>query len=148
MKKISLLLFLITTVFLDAEAQKVWTLEKCLSHARNNSIAIKQAELGVENALLTEKNMRMMRYPNVRGTASGGAQFGRTIDPTTNSFDNQTIGFNNLSINAGVTIYNGNRINNTIKQSKVDAEAARLDAQDASNNLMLSIASALSLIHI
>ena len=142
MKKISLLLFLITTVFLDAEAQKVWTLEKCLSHARNNSIAIKQAELGVENALLTEKNMRMMRYPNVRGTASGGAQFGRTIDPTTNSFDNQTIGFNNLSINAGVTIYNGNRINNTIKQSKVDAEAARLDAQDASNNLMLSIASA------
>ena len=141
MKNISLLLFLITSVFLEVDAQQVWTLEKCLSYARNNSIAIKQAELGIEGALLTEKNMRMMRYPNVSGRASGGAQFGRTIDPTTNSFDNQTIGFNNLSINAGVTIYNGNRINNTIKQSKVDAEAARLDAQDASNTLMLSIAS-------
>ena len=83
-----------------------------------------------------------MRYPNVRGTASGGAQFGRTIDPTTNSFDNQTIGFNNLSITAGVTIYNGNRINNTIKQSRIDAQTARLDAENASNNLMLSVASA------
>ena len=141
MKNISLLLFLVSIISFEANAQQVWTLEKCLSYARNNSIAIKQAELGIEGALLTEKNMRMMRYPNVRGTASGGAQFGRTIDPTTNSFENQTIGFNNLSISTGVTIYNGNRINNTIKQSKVDAEAARLDALNASNNLMLNIAS-------
>jgi len=140
-KKISLLLFLVTTVFLSADAQDVWSLEKCIDYARNNSLAIKQAEIGIQNALLTEKSNRMNRYPNLSAGINGGAQFGRTIDPTTNSFDNRTIGFNNLSLSAGVLIFGGNRITNSIKQAKVDAEVAKLNALDATNTLMLSVAS-------
>ncbi len=140
-KKISLLLFLVTTVFLAADAQDVWSLEKCINYARNNSLAIKQAEIGIQNALLTEKSNRMNRYPNLNASVNGGTQFGRTIDPTTNEFDNRTIGFNNLSLNAGVLIFGGNRINNSIKQARVDAEVAKLNALDATNTLMLSIAS-------
>lgn len=140
-KKISLILFLVTTVFLSVDAQDVWTLKKCINYARNNNLAIKQAEIGIQNALLTEKSNRMNRYPNLNAGINGGAQFGRTIDPTTNSFDNRTIGFNNLSLNAGVLLFGGNRITNSIKQARVDAEVANLNALDATNTLMLSIAS-------
>lgn len=139
-KKLTLFLSLVFLIFQTAICQETWSLERCIDYAKENSIAIKQAQIGVANALLTEKGSKMARLPNANATVNGGAQFGRTIDPTTNSFASQTIGFNNLQLNAGITLFAGNRINNTIKQSQTDVRIAELDGEDAANNLFLNVA--------
>src|SRR5690606_24324580 len=141
--KASILLLFFTLLFVrNISAQEIWSLEKCLRYAAENSLLVKQSELNVRSALVTEKQSKMARLPSLDASVSGGVQFGRTIDPTTNSFDNQTIGFNRYSLSAGVVLFNGNSINNTIERSKLNTQIASLDAEASEDNLYLSVATA------
>ena len=141
-KKITLILsasfLLITGIF----AQETWSLERCVLYAWENNITIKRAELNVKSNQLIEKGNRLSRLPSLNGSVSGAYQFGRTIDPVTNDFNSLSIETNSLSLNAGVTLYNGNRINNTIKQAGYDIQAAMNDLAQAKNDISLTIASA------
>lgn len=119
-----------------------WSLLQCIDYARNNSLSLKQAEYNVALARATEKQSKMQRLPSLNGSAQYGYSFGRTIDPTTNAFLNQSFGFAGFSVNSGAILYAGNSINNSIKQSKIDLEAAKLDGQASSNDLALQVASA------
>ena len=124
------------------QAQETWSLRKCIDYARDNSLSLKQAKYAIDMAALTDKQNRFSRFPSISGSASGGMQFGRTIDPTTNSFDNQRISFNNYSLNAGMTLFSGGQINNSIRQSNVDLEASKEEADAALNDIALNIANA------
>jgi outer membrane protein len=127
---------------LPLSGQTPWTLQDCIKYAEDNSIAIKQAQLNIQSALLDKKQSQMSRLPSLNASVDGGAQFGRTIDPTTNSFDNQTIGFNRLSLSSNVLLFGGNRVNKSIQSAKTNAEIARLDGETAANDLRLNVASA------
>lgn len=126
----------------NSYAQEAWSLEKCIQYAQQNSLAVRQAQNTVRNAELTTQQNRLSRLPSFNATVSGGYQFGRTIDPVTNDFNNEQIGFNSYSINGGITLFGGNRINNSIKQSRIEQEAAKLDASATSNNIALDVAAA------
>ncbi len=141
-RKITLLLAILGLAVLSAQAQNAWTLEKCVDYARQNNLRVKQAEYTIRNTELTKRQNEFNRLPGLSARTSGGLQFGRTIDPTTNSFNTEQIGFNSFSLDLSATLYGGNQINNSVKQSRIDLEAARLDAQATVNDIGLSIASA------
>ena len=125
-----------------AQAQEIWSLQKCIEYARENSLSLKQAMYGVEMAKLTDKGNRLARLPNLNGSASGGISFGRTIDPMTNSFQTQKFSYNSYGVSAGALVYNSGRINNTIKQGEADVKAAEADAAYSFNAAALNIANA------
>ena len=119
-----------------------WTLERSVRYALDNNLLIKQAELTTRNAELTVQQNKYNRRPNLGANVNAGYQFGRTIDPTTNTFNNTRIGFNNLNLSTGVTLFSGNRINNTIKKSQIDLQAAELDVEDNRQTIALNVATA------
>ncbi len=135
-------LLLLCFLFTETNAQNSWSLERCIQYAQQNSLSVKQAEYAVESAQLQEKSSRSERYPNLNASGSFGIQAGRTIDPTTNDFVNQSVSFNSFGVNTGLTLFNGFRIKNSIEQSQIDVKAALKDAESTSNNLALNIASA------
>ncbi len=141
-KKYLLAAILCIATLFSSEAQETWSLEKCISYAQQNSLSMKQAEIGIENTRLTEKQSKMERMPGISGSVSGGYSFGRTIDPTTNTFQAQSRGTNGISIGADYTLYNGGRINNTIKQSKLDLAAQKAETDDIARTLSLNVAAA------
>ncbi|MBR9919586.1 MAG: TolC family protein [Bacteroidetes bacterium] len=122
--------------------QETWDLKDCIEYARENNLNLERAEYGLRDAELVNTANRLSRLPNLNAQVSGGAQFGRTIDPTTNEFDNQTIGFNSYSVSSGMTIFDGGRIHHTVKQGEANLEASRHDLDAAFNDLSLQIASA------
>jgi outer membrane protein len=131
----------ISPFFLVAQApQNKWSLEECITYARDNNLSIKQAQYNIANAQLSVQQSKLNRFPSVSGSVSAGNQYGRTIDPVTNAFETQTIGFNSYTLSGGITLFNGNAINNTVKQNKLNLEAAQLDASAAANDIGLSIA--------
>jgi len=134
------LLSLFFTNFISAQA--TWSLQKCVEYAKENSLTIKAAQYATEDAQLLEKQARLQRMPGVSGRGSFGQQFGRTVDPTTNEFDNQRIGFNSWGIDASVNLFDGGRIHNQIKQAELDVKAARISEQVQFNNMALLIANA------
>lgn len=140
LKKISFTLFLFALLVQTSTAQEVWSLEKCIDYAYQNSIDAKRAEIGVKNAELTERGNKLSRYPNLNLNANYSLSFGRNIDIATNEFTTQSIGTNNFTLSSGVTLYNGNRINNSITQSKLNTKAAREDAKQIERDLALNVA--------
>lgn len=139
-KTLALLIALLTT--LSAQAQDTWSLERCIQHAKDNNITVKQAQANVRTAMLSEKQAKASRLPNVSANANVGEQFGRTIDPTTNQFSTVATSFNSLGLNAGVNLFSGGLINHSIKQAGWDLRAATADAEQLGNTLGLQIASA------
>lgn len=141
MRKFLTLLLVLSCSFATLQAQESWSLQKCVDHARKNSLNVKQAQYGILQSELANKQARMNRLPNLSASIRGGYQFGRTIDPTTNEFKNESIGFNGFGVDAGVTLFNGLVTTNSIKQSKFDVMASKLDAAAASNDIALQVAS-------
>lgn len=126
---------------LTAQAQAApWSLEKCIEHARQSNLRLRQAQYDIRNAELNLQQDQFSRLPNLSAGVRGGYQFGRTIDPTTNSFNNERIGFNSFSLDASVSLYNGGSINNAVKQGQLNIRAARLQADATANDIALEIA--------
>ncbi len=128
------------SLLISIDAQEEWSLERAIMHARNNSIPIKQTELAIRNAELTEMSNKYARYPSVSANGNLGANFGRAIDPVSNDFTTETIIFNSFGVNASVLLYNGGRIQNSIKQSKVDLDATKMDYAQQKNDIAIQVA--------
>jgi len=80
------LLTLLCIVCYNAQAQEVWSLQKCVEHAQKNNLNLRQSEIAIQQATLNNKEDRFARYPDLNARVNGGFNFGRTIDPTTNDF--------------------------------------------------------------
>jgi outer membrane protein len=140
--KITILVFCFSLIGSTIFSQETWSLEKCITHAQNNSLTIKRSQLNVSNAELTEKGNKLERLPFLNASTSASYQFGRTIDPSTNIFRTRSIGTNNISVNAGITLFDGFRINNNIKQAKLDLAAGKADLEDANLTIAVNVAAA------
>lgn len=139
---ILLAIFLLSASGSGLAAQESWSLETCIQYAQQNSWRIKQAQYSISDALINQKQSKFDRLPAINGGINAGFQFGRTIDPTTNQFYNQRIGFNSYNINGSLNVFNASRVNNTIKQRDLNVRATEKDAEKSLNDLGFEIAAA------
>lgn len=141
LKQLTILFICLSFVQLSY-GQKTWSLTQCIQYAQQNSLSVKQGQNQIQQAQLSEQEARFSRYPSVNSNLQGGINFGRTIDPTTNDFTSESVITNSLGISAGVTLYNGGRIRNQIKQSKINVDIAEADNEQIKNDLALNVAAA------
>lgn len=123
-------------------AQQYWTLEKCIMHAMENNIMVNQSLLGIDRAEVSYSRDKQQRYPGLNGSTSASLSFGRSINPITNDFVTESFFSNSYGLNTGMTLFNGGVINNSIKQSRVNLEAAQQDAEQTRINIALQVANA------
>src|SRR5262249_32828241 len=62
-----------------------------------------------------------------------------SIDPFTNAYINQQVNYGAYSISSGVILFNGFSINNNIKQTQLIFQAAKMEEQQAKDNLTINI---------
>lgn len=125
-----------------AGAQEVWSLERCVRYAQENNLTIKQAVANAKTFVLSERQAKAARLPNVSATFNAGEQFGYTIDPTTNTFNTQATGYNSIGLNANISLFQGGLIHHSVKQAGWDRRAAEADAEQSVNNISLQVAAA------
>lgn len=123
-------------------AQETWSLERCILHARDHNITIKQAQASVRTALLSERQAKASRLPSVSASFDAGEQFGRTIDRTTNTFSVEANGYNSIGLRAGAQVFAGGQIHHAVKQAAWDLRASEADAEQTMNSLALQTAQA------
>lgn len=124
------------------ESGPVWSLEKCITYATENSLQVKQASLGYSQAGLNKKQSIWAQAPTVSGNFRYGLNLGRSVDPTTYSFTVGVLQTSALGINGNWLLYKGMQVRNTIKQSKIDLQVAAQDVKQAKNDVALSVAQA------
>ncbi|MFN0014783.1 MAG: TolC family protein [Saprospiraceae bacterium] len=135
----SALLLLFT---IPLSGQEVWSLQRCVQHSQEANLTVLQARANAKVAVVAERQAKTARLPNISISTNLGQQFGRTIDPTTNQFVTSGITSNSMSLNAGMPLYSGGLINQSIKQARWNAQAAAADADQTANSIALQIAQA------
>ncbi|MBX7226827.1 MAG: TolC family protein [Chitinophagales bacterium] len=132
-------LFLVSNVFSQTEE---WTLEQCVTYAVQNNIQLKQGQL---NQAMAEMQVQQSKYdltPNVNGTFDLGLNLGRSIDPTTNQFLNQTTWTNQYGLSLSQEVFSGLTKLKTIDKNKIDVQAIALDNESLKTNLELNLLTA------
>jgi outer membrane protein len=130
-------------VISQAFAQKAsdrWDLRHCIEHALQFNISIKQADIQARIAALQAKQAKYNIYPSINGDGSTGVRFGRSIDPTTNTFSTSQFLYQNFSINAGFQLYNHGRLKNSELVANFNAQAALADVAKAANDVSFNVA--------
>ncbi|WP_053972598.1 TolC family protein [Mangrovimonas sp. ST2L15] len=150
MKQILTILIFFTGFVIQAQevgvvedsGNKVWTLQECIDYAIENNITIKDAEYTKQTADVTYKQSKDNRLPSLSGSATQSFTNGQSIDPITSDFVNQQIHSTSLGLNTSVTLFQGNQLNNQIKQNKLLVDQNSLYVEEAKNNIILSVAEA------
>lgn len=118
---------------------KIWSLEDCIGYALENNITVKDAAL---NKSITEVNYnksKSSRLPNLFGNASQSFSSGNSIDPITSDYVTDQIHSTNVGLNSSMTLFQGNQINNQIKQNKLLLAQSIFQEEVEKNNIVLNI---------
>ena len=139
MKRLSLIV-LAGFLFVQAQAQESWSLQKCVDYALANNIVIKQYEINTnyqQNELQQSKNNRL---PDVNASGSQSFSFGRSqqLDGT---YQARNTASTDLRIGTSAIIYSGGRLKNNIVNQDFLLKKSFEDLKKAKDDVSLNIAS-------
>lgn len=120
--------------------QETLSLEEAIHIARENSLRIRQGHVNMQQAQVSLSQARHARYPNLNLGSGFSYNLGRSVNPVTYQFETNEFSYTNFSASTGITIFNGNRINNTIQQTRLSFQAARESLQQESDDVALEVA--------
>lgn len=149
MNRISLLIFFIICLAFQSKAQNAvqasgnettLDLQEAVNIAQKNNISVKQSENQVLLIGLQLQQSRFNLLPNASGNINEFFNFGRSLDPFTNTNIDQNINYNQLSLSGNVIIFNGHQLKNTIAQNDILFKATQLDLQAMKENIGLQVA--------
>jgi len=135
---ISYLLF--ATLFVTAQAQEIWSLQKCIDYALDNNIKIKQGVITTEYQQNQLKQSKNSRLPNLNGQMSQSLYFGRTL-LSDNSYSDINSAQTGFALGTNVPIFQGFYINNNISKLELDFQASVEDLAKAKSDISVNIAS-------
>lgn len=144
MRKTTVLLvsFLCAAGLIQAQTDKVWTLEECVAYAKDNNINLAQSRLNVESASVDFFQSKTAFAPTISGSLFAGYSFGQRLDQFNLTFVNQRTTSANLSLNGNLLLFAGLQNINRLKQAKYALEANRYAVEQAENDLSLNLANA------
>lgn len=131
-------LIILFTVF-NAQAQTVFTLKQCVDTAITNNLLVKQSDLQMQRSSINYRQAKDNILPNLFANLNEGISQGRSIDPFTNSYINQNVGYGTYSVSSNITLFNGFQIKNFIKQNALEYEASKMELQTEKDNLTLNV---------
>lgn len=123
MRKISIIGFAMTAIFsgnILAQTQS-WDMDDCMSFAVSNSSKIKIQELVNRNYKEDKKASVGALFPSINAGVGVNSNFGRSIDPETNTYSNISNFSNAYEIGGSMALFQAGALLNAIKVSKVTA---------------------------
>ena len=127
-----------TTVY--ASGQNPMTLRDCMAYAISNStkMRIQQAETG--DAQIARRSAILRAFtPGISGSTYAYYNFGRSIDPETNTYVTETSFHNGYSLSAGMTLFDGFSAVNNLKISKTALAIGQTQEKQVEADICLAV---------
>jgi len=134
-----LLLFINSSVLLGQS--RVLSLQECIDVALENNLRVKRGYYGLRNSEINLTQAKASLLPVFNFGSNSGKNFGRAINPVTNTFINRNSDVLGLQGSSFVTLFNGFRLTNTVRQSVKELEASDLELTKAKNDVILNVVS-------
>jgi outer membrane protein len=116
-------------------------LQQCIEIALENNLQLKRSLLNYEIQKVGHIQSKLQQTPSLNIFSNYGNNWGRSVDPTTNTFLSTTSNFSGIGASSNITLFSGFSVRNSIKQSKSLLEKSVFDLENTKNNVMLSVVS-------
>lgn len=139
---ISGFLILVSGFMVNAQ-NKIWTLEECINYALSKNIQVQKTILTNSRNQLNANQAQANRLPSLNASASENFNWSKAFDYNTGLYGNSK-GANstNFSMNSNVSLFNGSKLSNKIKQAEIDLESGRYNSEAVKESIGLSILNA------
>ncbi len=137
-----------------AQLSQQWSLKDCIEYSMEHNIQLKMEKISLEESEIGVKSAKAALFPSLSLSTSQNGRYQPYFEDGGNSFvTSDGSGGSRVSssrehfsysgsygINAGVTLYNGGKNVNNIKQQKISRDIARLSVSERENALKEQIA--------
>ena len=104
---------------LSAQAAEPWSVERCMEYAAEHSHAVRLQQYDLD-ASRTERTRAIGAFlPEVYGSVGAQMNFGRAIDPETNTYTAQNNFNNSYSVSGSLPLFNGFKVVNNLRIAKI-----------------------------
>lgn len=124
MKK-TLLPLLALAVGAQLYAGEPWSVERCMQYAADHSHSVRQQKFTLDDSHAAKTQAIGAFLPDVYGSVAGQLNFGRAIDPETNTYTDVSTLANGYGLQTSLTIFNGLQRYNELRMAKANEAMGR-----------------------
>jgi len=116
-----------------------WTLQDCINYALQQNVQVCKSELTTETNRVNLALAKAQRFPSL--SASVGQNFAWSKMKSSGTTAGSFSGYNSTSfdVNSSVTLYNGFKTTNNIRQADLNYQAGKYDAEATKESISLSV---------
>lgn len=115
-----------------------WTLQQCIDFAQEHNTAVQTRAVQVDESSNSLSTARYSRLPDLNASVGYNASFGRGTGDD-NTYKTQTLQTGSFDVSASMPLFQGFRINRTIRGNKLNLTAAMLDLERAREDVAVQV---------
>ena len=120
-------------------AAEPWTVDSCMQYAASHSHTVRQQQYALDNSRVAKTQAIGAFLPSVYGSVSGQMNFGRAIDPETNTYTNVSTLYNGYGLQASLDIFDGLQRYNELRMAKANVAMGRSAVQAEKDDVALKV---------
>ena len=136
----SVVLVLASAATVHASAQATMSLHDCMAYAISNSTKMRIQQAAIGDAQISRRDAALALFtPQINAQTYAYYNFGRSIDPQTNTYFNTTSFHNNYGVSAGYDLFDGFKAVNNYKISKTGMLIAGSQEKQVEADICLAV---------
>ena len=138
MKHLILIIYVIAAT-LPLSASEPWTVERCMQYAVDHSHGVRQQQFALEDSRAAKTQAIGAFLPSVYGSVNGQMNFGRAIDPSTNTYTDVSTFNNGYGLEASLTVFDGLQRYNNLRLAKANVAMGRSGVRAEKDDVALKV---------
>lgn len=116
-----------------------WTLRRCIEYARANNIEVRSSQIARQSALVDLEQAQAQKTPSLSFSTT---QSYRHAKNESRNFASNGTYEGNYALNAGITIYNGGKLKNSLLQQRTIGKSRDAEVEMARNSIEIAVTQA------
>ena len=138
MKRLLITIYAIAAV-LQLSASEPWSVERCMQYAADHSHTVRQQQFALEDSRAAKTQAIGAFLPSVYGAVNGQMNFGRAIDPSTNTYTDVSTFNNGYGLEASLTVFDGLQRYNNLRLAKANVAMGRSGVRAEKDDVALKV---------
>lgn len=138
MKRLLITIYAIAAV-LQLSASEPWSVERCMQYAADHSHTVRQQQFALEDSRAAKTQAIGAFLPSVYGAVNGQMNFGRAIDPSTNTYTDVSTFNNGYGLEASLTVFDGLQRYNNLRLAKTNEAMGRSGVRAEKDDVALKV---------
>lgn len=115
------------------------TLKEAVSMAIDHNFQVRQSGLQADAAKVNYDQARENMLPAINANINHGNNKGRSIDPFTNTYVDQSLSYASYNLGGDILLFGGMNLQRTVQQNRLAWEAGKMDLEQLKDNTAIAV---------